>query len=121
MGRLPDNWRDKPLRRGMAYEPSQPLWQRLPSHDEEGRRLSDFMMIVPGLKKRHPDEIRQVLAAVAEVLERYRRVVVYADLNLRLNTLWVSIRPVGGMCLEIPAAIKVAVPEAVLVAQKREL
>ena len=119
MGRLPDDWRDKPLRRGIAYEPSQPLWQRLPSHDEQGRRLSDFMMIVPGLKKRHPDEIRQVLAAVAEVLERYRRVVVYADLNLRLNTLWVSIRPVGGMCLEIPAAIKVAVPEAVLVAQKR--
>jgi hypothetical protein len=105
-------------RQGMAYEPAKPLWQRVPSHDEHGQRLSDFMMVIPGLKKRPPDEIRCVLETVAAVLQRYDQVVMYADMNLKINTLWVSIRPVVGMCLEIPAAIKVAVPEAMLVASK---
>ncbi len=115
-----DGWRETMPRKGVAYEPSQPLWQRVPKYDEQGRRLSDFMMIVPGLKKRRPEEIQHRLAAMAAVLERYDEVVVYADMNLKINTLWVTIRPVAGMCLEIPAAIKVAVPEALLVASKEK-
>lgn len=106
--------------RGMDYEPSAPLWKRVPKLDEQGRRLSDFMMIIPGLKKRPANEIQYTLEALAAVLDRYDHIVMYADMNLRINTLWVTIRPVVGMCLEIPAAIKVAVPEAVLVASKRE-
>ncbi len=120
MAHGPGHRRANTPRRGLAYEPSQPLWRRLPSHDEQGRRLSDFMMIIPGLNKRGHEETRQRLAAVAAVLQRYDRVVVFADVNLRINTLWVSIRPVAGMCLEIPAAIKLAVPEAVLVASREK-
>lgn len=102
----------------MAFEPGQPLWKRIPSHDEHGRSLSDFMMLIPHLKHRDPDTISTTLEIIAAVLSRYEDVVMYADMNLRINTLWVSIRPVPGMCLEIPTAIKAAVPEALLVAQK---
>jgi hypothetical protein len=35
---------------------------------------------------------------------------------MRTNLLWVSIRPRPGLTLEIPAAIKTLVPEALLLA-----
>lgn len=58
------------------------------------------------------------IGEIQAVLDHYRRVVVFADLNLRLNVLWVSVRPVPGICLELPAAIKYRVPEAMLVGQR---
>ena len=58
------------------------------------------------------------LQAIGEVLHYYRDAVVFADLNLRINVLWVTVRPVPGICLELPAALKVRVPEAMLVAHK---
>ena len=96
--------------------PNTPLWQRVPTIDYDGTRLSDFMMIIPKLKKQSSAYRRQVLDALVIVLEQYKDTVVFADLNLKLNVLWVSLRPTEGMCLEISAAIKVAVPEALLVA-----
>jgi hypothetical protein len=76
------------------------------------------MMVIPHLKRRQPETIRAVLDSISAVLIQYEHVVMYADMNLKINTLWVTIRPVAGMCLEIPAAIKVAVPEALLVASR---
>jgi hypothetical protein len=103
----------------LACCPNTPLWQRAPTKDEDGTRLSDFMMIIPRLKKRSSEYRRKVLDALIKVLQHYKDIVVFADLNLKLNVLWVSLRPVKGMCLEIPAAIKMAVPEALLVADNR--
>ena len=103
----------------LTCNPNTPLWQRAPTKDEDGTYLSDFMMIIPKLKKRSSTYRRKVLDALIEVLERYKDIIVFADLNLKINVLWVSLRPVEGMCLEIPAAIKVAVPEALLVADNR--
>jgi hypothetical protein len=54
------------------------------------------------------------------VLARYGDAVVFADVNLRLNTLWVTVRPIPGICLELPAALKHRVPEALLVAHKHD-
>ncbi|WP_096459737.1 hypothetical protein [Sulfurifustis variabilis] len=101
-----------------AMEPAEPLWQRVPTRDEHGQLLSDFMMIIPGLRARPPHLIDRAVAAIEDVLLHYRRVVVFADLNLRLNVLWVSVRPRPGICLELPAAIALRVPEAKLVAHK---
>jgi hypothetical protein len=42
-------------------------------------------------------------------------VVVFAEFNLKLNLLWVSIRPVHGIRFEIAGAIQQHVPEARLV------
>ncbi len=107
------------LRCSAALTPAEPLWKRAPARDAEGHPLSDFLMIVPGLRKRTEVEIRQRLAAIEQVLVAYGEHVVFADVNLRLNTLWVTVRPLPGICLELPAAIKVAVPEALLVGQQR--
>lgn len=108
------------LRPACAFQPIEPLWQRLPSRDEHGQRLADFMMLIPGLKRRSEHEIRQRLQAIHEVLEGYRDVVAFVEMNLRINTLWVSVQARPGLCLEIPAAIKCVVPEALLVGQRAD-
>lgn len=108
------------LRPAFAFQPIEPLWRRLPSRDERGQRLADFMMLIPGLKRRSEVEIRQRLQAIHDVLEGYRDVVAFVEMNLRINTLWVSVQARPGLCLEIPAAIKCVVPEALLVGQRAE-
>ena len=106
---------NRQLGNALEVMPNTPLWQRAPVRDEYGRLLSDFMMIVPGLNRRPKAEISDVLRRIEHVLGLYGRSVVFADLNLRLNTLWVSVRPVPGICLELPAVIHHYVAEAVLV------
>ncbi|MFO8153703.1 hypothetical protein [Thioalkalivibrio sp.] len=108
------------VRPACAFQPIEPLWRRLPKRDERGRRLADFMMLIPGLKRRSDAEIRQRLQAIHEVLEGYGEVVAFVEMNLRINTLWVSVQAQPGLCLEIPAAIKCAVPEALLIGQRAD-
>jgi hypothetical protein len=100
--------------------PSEPLWQRAPTRDEQGRALSDFMMIIPHLRDKPRRQLEQTVQRIEQVLLRYHDKVVFADLNLALNVLWVSVRPVPGICLELPTAIKLQVPEALLVSHKFE-
>lgn len=102
---------------GTELLPAEPLWKRAPTRDERGNMLSDFMMLIPRLSKRSQEQQRSTLDRLQQVLEEYRHVVVFADLNLRLNLLWVSVRPQPGICLELPTAILACVPEARLVAQ----
>lgn len=104
------------LRNAIGFEPGEPLWKRAPARDESGRPLSDFLMIIPKLSRQPAEVIRQKLGHIQRVLERYGKVVVFADMNLKLNTLWVTVRPVPGITLELPAVIKLHVPEALLVA-----
>ena len=96
---------------------AEPLWNHVPTRDTNGQRLSDFMMLIPKLRNKPQSQIQNILELIQEVLEYYFRAEVFADLNLRLNVLWVSVRPVPGICLELPAAIHAKVPEARLVAQ----
>jgi hypothetical protein len=76
------------------------------------------MMLIPGLRECAATERLDKINRMNQLLLRYRHVVLYADLNLKLNLLWVSVRPVAGICLELPAALKVHVPEAVLVGER---
>jgi len=99
-------------------QPAEPLWKRVPVRDDDGTRLTDFMMIIPGLRQRPTSEIAAVTGRIERALRAYRNVVVFADLNLALNVLWVSVRPVPGITLELPAVIKLHVPEALLVSQR---
>ena len=96
---------------------AEPLWSHVPTCDTGGQRLSDFIMLIPKLRKQPQHHIQHVLRKIEEVLNFYQHAVVFADLNLRLNVLWVSVKPVPGICLELPAAILDRVPEARLVAQ----
>ena len=103
------------LKKSAGINPSEPLWKRVPTHDEAGKPLSDFMMIIPNLRDKPQDAIQATIAEIQKVLGFYSDNVVFAELNLKLNLLWVSINAVQGLYLEIPAAIKEYVPEATLV------
>lgn len=95
--------------------PSEPLLNRLPIHDADGKYLSDFMMLVRGLKTM-PKHIREEkIRLMYGVLAWYSKVVVFADLNMKLSVLWVTTKPVHGYCMQISTAVSIMVPEAVLV------
>ena len=102
-----------------ASSPGLPLWQLAPTHDASGRLLTDFMMLIPRLRTRPPLEIERASRDIQAVLALHHDVV-FADLNLKLNLLWVSLRPRPGAISELVAAIRLRVPEAVLVAHYAE-
>lgn len=102
---------------GSRMFPNEPLWKRAPTRDSEGRLVTDFMMIIPRLRQHPEHSLEDRIARIQSVLTRYGEHVVFADLNLHLNVLWVSVMPSPGICLEIAAMIKGQVPEAILVGQ----
>ncbi|MEN8108514.1 MAG: hypothetical protein ABFS22_10980 [Pseudomonadota bacterium] len=94
---------------------SEPLSKRAPLYDENGKSLSDFMVLVPGLKEKPQNLINNTINEIHLVLSRFQDVVVFAEFNIKLNLLWVSIRPLPGIRFEIAGAIQERVPEARLV------
>ena len=110
--------RNQQPRKSLDLLPAEPLWKRAPGRDEEGRALSDFMMIIPGLCRQSTDYVQNTLFEIEKVLKLYGSAVVFAEMNLKINTLWVTVRPIPGICLELPAVLKYRVPEALLVAHK---
>ncbi len=104
-----------PLSTAAQSVPGLPLWQLAPTRDGAGQRLTDFMMLIPRLRSRPPAEIERASRDIQSVLALHQDVV-FADLNLKLNLLWVSLRPRQGAISELVAAIRLRVPEAVLVA-----
>ncbi len=94
---------------------SEPLRKRAPAVDENGKPLSDFMVVIPGLRKKSQVRIQQTLKEIHCILARFGDTVVFAELNLKLNLLWVSIRPVAGVRFEITEALRLSIPNARLV------
>jgi uncharacterized membrane protein YagU involved in acid resistance len=94
---------------------SEPLRKRAPAHDEHGKPLSDFMMLIPGLRDKPKHLVDAALRDVHLVLSHFNHAVVFAEFYLKLNLLWVSIRPIQGIHFEIASAIQAHVPEAKLV------
>ncbi len=103
------------LRIGLQMQPGVPLWKLAPTRDQDGTRLCDFMVLIPSLKSRQAVYIGNVHSHIAVTLERYREVV-FANMDMGLNVLWVSHRYRRGLMVEILSAIRLGVPEAVLVA-----
>lgn len=91
-----------------------PLYKRLPTHDENGKFLSDFMMLIPGLKDQSEKHFKSRLATMRAVLGGHKDVV-FADLNTPLSLLWVSVRSRHGVIDELVAEIRLRIPEARLV------
>lgn len=98
--------------------PAEPLWQRVPTHNAQGKMLSDFMMVIPGFKHMPEEMAKKIVQDIRLVLSVYEKFVVFAELNAKLNVLWVSVEPVAGICLELAAAIHHKVPQAKVVAQR---
>lgn len=105
----------------VCLQPAGPLWQRVPTRSRDGEPLNDFMMLIPRL--REWPEVRRLatLQALEQLLREQADKLVLVDLNLKLNLLWISMRPDPAGCLGMAAAIKARVPEAVLVANRAEV
>ena len=103
-----------------GFLPAQPLWQRVPTRDEHGQLLGDFMMFIPRLKHYSTTMMQEVLAKIEKILSPYQQYVMYVDINLKTNTLWISHKQIPGLGLEIAAVIHHVIPEAKLVAQHYE-
>ncbi|MDH5473066.1 MAG: hypothetical protein OEY61_09435 [Gammaproteobacteria bacterium] len=95
--------------------PGAPLWKIAPTRDENGKSFSDFMMIIPKLKKKPQHYIDKTLKDIQMVLSQYSNVVVFANMDLKINCLWVSHKAEPGLCRELSSAIRRYVPEAMLV------
>jgi hypothetical protein len=102
-----------------SLEANQPLYLRVPARDENGRPLSDFMVLLPGLRDRPACEFAVSLARLQTVLASFSEIV-FVDLNVPLNLLWVSVRPRPGVILELFGAVKLRLPEAKLVGHRYE-
>lgn len=98
-----------------SVETHQPLYERVPTRDEKGRLLSDFMVLIPGLRDRDRQEFSKTVAAIQGVLQCDGSVV-FADLNVSLNLLWVSHQSIPGLTANLVCALQEKVPEALLVA-----
>jgi hypothetical protein len=74
------------------------------------------MMLAPGMKKRPAHEIECFTRILQGVLARFENWVVFADYNLKLNVLWVSLKYRPGIMADIVAALRAKAPELKLVA-----
>ena len=79
------------------FGPAQPLWRVVPTRGDDGRCLADFMMLIPRLGARPRRYRDQVTQAIREVCESYGDRVTFADVNLTLNVLWVSVAAEPGL------------------------
>ena len=96
---------------------SEPLWKRVPTRDHTGKPYTDFMMLIPGLKNFEPFHLRETIHKMETVLRLYEKDIILADLNLKINILWVTLQPHIGLSSEIAALIHHVVPQAKLVSQ----
>lgn len=96
------------------HQNDKPLYDRAPTLDEDGKPYADFMMLIPGLNKVSSTELKQKMAALQAVLIAYSEVV-FVDLNMRLNLLWVSFTPKLGLIEQMAVDIQRSVPEAKLI------
>ena len=96
------------------FQNDAPLYERAPTKDENGKAYADFMMLIPGLNKVTTTELKLKMAGLHAALVPHEQVV-FADLNLKLNILWVSFKPQLGLIHALATAIQAQVPEAKLI------
>jgi hypothetical protein len=97
------------------WQPSEPLWQRAPNRQPDGAPLADLMMLFPRLKHYSEVELNHLQSMLEKVLREFGEKIVFTDINLKLNVLWVTVLPEPGLCREVALAIRKHIPEAVMV------
>ena len=103
------------LKLSVNLAPAEPLWKLAPTHDQDGGPVSDLLMIIPKLKTRPEQYIKDTLANIEFALKQFSNEVLFANVDMKLNTLWVSFKAVPGIYGDIVSTLKTNVPEAVLV------
>jgi hypothetical protein len=97
------------------WQPSEPLWQRAPARQADGAPLADLMMLVPHLKHYSEVQLNHLQSMLEKVRQEFGEKIVFTDINLKLNVLWVTVLPEPGLCREVALAIRKRIPEAVMV------
>ena len=103
------------LKLSVDLSPAKPLWQLAPTRDENGGPVSDLLIIIPKLKTRPEQYIKDTMANIEFALKQFSNEVLFANLDMKLNTLWVSFKAVPGVYVDIISTLKTNVPDAVLV------
>ncbi len=94
---------------------NEPLLGRVPTQDEHGKPLGDLMVLMPGLRDKSRIEINRTIQDIHDVLGRFSTTVVFAELLISRNLLWVSVRPTPGIRVAVAASLRDKIPEAKLV------
>jgi len=105
----------KELKLSIDLTPAEPLWKLVPTRDEDGGPVSDVLMIIPKLKVKSEQHIKDTMANIEFALKQFNNEILFANLDMKLNTLWVSFKAVPGIYVDIVTALKTSVPEAVVV------
>jgi hypothetical protein len=93
---------------------NQPLYNRVPARDEDGKPLSDFMILVSGFRSWPGARQAEAVTKMRMVLGGFREVL-FADLNVPLNLLWVSVKARHGVIADIYSEFQCRIPEARIV------
>lgn len=104
------------MKLSVELAPAEPLWKLAPTRDDEGGPVSDLLMIIPKLKYQPEHTIKETLGNIEFALTRFSKDILFCNVDMKLNTLWVSFRAVPGVYNEIVASIQDNVPQALLVA-----
>jgi hypothetical protein len=104
-----------------AWGAGEPLWKVVPKRDAAGKPYADFMMLAPGLNRRPPADREGVLFLVRSVLEGFGDDVVFADFNLNINVLWVSLRCQPGLMTQVVCLLRDRVPMLRLIAHSPDV
>jgi len=103
------------LKLSINITPAEPLWKLAPTKDEDGGPVSDLLMIIPKLKTRPEEYIKDTLANIEFALKQFKNEILFANVDMKLNTLWVSFKAVPGIYGDIVSTLRINVPEAVIV------
>ena len=103
------------LKLSINLAPAEPLWKLAPTRDQDGGPVSDLLMIIPKLKTRPERYIKDTLANIEFALKQFNNEVLFANMDMKLNTLWVSFKAEPGIYADIVSTLQTNVPEAVLV------
>ena len=106
---------DKNITLSLGIKPAEPLWKIAPTRDEDGNRTSDLLMIIPKLKTRPKHHIQNTLSEINAALNQFKHLILFVNVDMKLNTLWVSFKAEPGLFAEITSALKLHVPEAMVV------
>lgn len=113
-----DSLQKGPLRKTLPHQPAEPLWQRVPTRTEAGERVSDFIMLLSGIKQLDAVQKQLVYDTLYQALKMYGADILLAEINTRMNTLWISHKPRPGLGAEIAAMVHFHVPQAKLISER---
>ena len=103
------------LKLSVIISPATPLWKLAPTRDKDGGPVSDVLIIIPKLKTKPEQYIKNTLLNIESVLKQFNDKVLFANLDMKLNTLWISFKSIPGVYVDLVSQLKTRIPEAVLV------